>query len=95
MSRKCELTGKAVMSGNNVSHSQRKTRRKFLPNLHKISLMSDVLGRSFSFRLSARAIKSVETKGGLDKFLLSADKLNFSKQALNVRKMLVKNKENA
>lgn len=95
MTRKCELTGKSVMSGNNVSHSQRKTRRKFLPNLHKISLMSDALGKTFSFRLSARAIKTVETKGGLDKFLLNADKLNLSKQALDVKKKLVKSRENA
>jgi large subunit ribosomal protein L28 len=95
MSRICELTGKAVMSGNNVSHSQRKTRRKFLPNLHRTSLMSDALGKSFSFRLSARAIKTVEIKGGLDKFLIGANKLNLSKQALDVKKKLVKSTGNA
>jgi large subunit ribosomal protein L28 len=89
MSRKCELTGKAVLSGHNVSHSQRKTKRKFLPNLHMITMLSDVLGKSFSFRMSTRAIKTVEINGGLDKFLLSTDGTKLSKQALAVKKQLV------
>lgn len=96
MSRKCELTGKAVMSGNNVSHSERKTRRKFLPNLHKITLASDALGMSFSFRISSNALKTVEKKGGLDKFLLDTKAYNLSKGAKDVRKKLVaKIKESA
>lgn len=96
MSRKCELTGKAVLSGNNVSHSERKTRRKFLPNLHKITLASDILGRSFSFRISTNALKTVEKKGGLDKFLLDSKAYNLSQSAKDVRKNLVlKMKESA
>lgn len=96
MSRKCELTGKAVQSGNNVSHSQRKTRRKFLPNLHKITLASDALGQSFSFRISANALKTIEKKGGLDKFLIDTKSYNLSQSAKDVRKKLVaKFKESA
>lgn len=96
MSRKCELTGKAVQSGNNVSHSERKTRRKFLPNLHRITLASDTLGMSFSFRISTNALKTVESKGGLDKFLQSAKSYNLSKSAKEVRRKLVsKLKESA
>lgn len=72
MSRRCELTGKAVMSGNNVSHANRKTRRRFLPNLCQVSLISDTLGRQYSLRISAHALRSVEHNGGLDAFLLKS-----------------------
>ena len=89
MSRKCELTGKAVMSGHKVSHSERKTKRKFLPNLHMVTLISDALGKMFRFRASTNAIKTVEIKGGLDSFLLSVKSANLSKQAQDVRKQLV------
>lgn len=96
MSRKCELTGKAVMSGNNVSHSQRKTRRKFLPNLHKVTLASELLSKSFSLRISTNALKSVEIKGGLDKFLAGVSSCKLSKNAQNIRKkIVVKLKESA
>jgi large subunit ribosomal protein L28 len=96
MSRKCELTGKAVMSGNNVSHSERKTRRRFLPNLHKVTLASDALSQSFSFRISMNALKTIEIKGGLDKFLLSVSSCKLSKSANDVRKKIVsKLKESA
>jgi large subunit ribosomal protein L28 len=89
MSRKCELTGKAVLSGHKVSHSQRKTKRKFLPNLHMFTLISDALGKIFRFRASTNAIKTVEIKGGLDSYLLSAKSDILSKQAQDVRKQLV------
>ena len=72
MSRVCELTGKRVMSGNNVSHAKNRTRRRFLPNLTTATLMSDVLGRSVKFRLSTHALRSVEHNDGLDNFLLKA-----------------------
>ena len=72
MARRCELTGKTVQSGNNVSHAHNKTRRRFLPNLCNVSLMSDVLGRSFRLRISAHALRSVEHRGGLDAFLMKA-----------------------
>ncbi len=70
MSRVCELTGKRVLSGNNVSHANNKTRRRFLPNLQEASLVSDILGRTIRLRLSTRALSTIERKGGLDAFLL-------------------------
>ena len=72
MSRRCTLTGKGVQTGNNVSHAHNKTRRRYLPNLQNVSLMSDALGKPVSLRVSAAAIRTVEHKGGLDAFLLDA-----------------------
>ena len=72
MSRRCQLTGRGVQAGNNVSHAHNKTRRRFLPNLQKMSLFSDALGKSVRLKLSAYAIRTVERKGGLDAFLLDA-----------------------
>jgi large subunit ribosomal protein L28 len=85
MSRRCELTGKAVMSGNNVSHANRKTRRRFLPNLCQVTLISDALGRQVSLRISAHALRSVEHNGGLDAFILKARKADLSTRALKIR----------
>lgn len=90
MSRLCELSGVGVMSGNNVSHSERKTRRKFLPNLRKVSLMSDLLSNTYSFRVAARAIKTVEMHGGLDGYLLKAKDSLLSKNALTIKAKLKK-----
>lgn len=70
MSRKCDLTGVGVQTGNNVSHSHRKTRRRFLPNLHNVSLLSEILGRKVSLRITAATLRTVDHNGGLDKFLL-------------------------
>ena len=70
MSRRCQLTGKGVLSGNNVSHANNKTRRRFLPNLQVSSMLSDVLGSSITMRMSTRAIRTVEHNGGIDAFLL-------------------------
>ena len=72
MSRRCELTGKGVQAGNNVSHAHNKTRRRYLPNLQNVSLLSETLGESVRMRVSAAAIRTVEHKGGLDAFLLDA-----------------------
>jgi large subunit ribosomal protein L28 len=72
MARRCELTGKGVMTGNNVSHAQNKTRRRFLPNLCNVTLMSEVLGRTYRLRVSAHALRTVDHVGGLDAFLLKA-----------------------
>ncbi len=72
MSRRCALTGKGVQTGNNVSHAHNKTRRRYLPNLQKVSLMSDALGKPVSLRVSVAAIRTVEHKGGLDAFLLDS-----------------------
>lgn len=81
MARRCELTGKDVMSGNNVSHANNKTRRRFLPNLCNVSLISDTLGASFKLRISAHALRSVEHRGGLDAFLVKASDGELSDKA--------------
>jgi large subunit ribosomal protein L28 len=72
MARRCELTGVGPMTGHNVSHSNRKTNRRWLPNLKRVTLLSDVLGRSFRFRITTAALRSVDHVGGLDAFLLKA-----------------------
>lgn len=90
MSRVCELTGKAVMTGNNVSHANNKTKRRFLPNLVNVTLLSDVLGRSVSLRISANALRTVEHRGGLDAFLAKADERELSPRARLIRKQVAK-----
>jgi large subunit ribosomal protein L28 len=70
MSRRCDITGKGVLTGNNVSHANNKTRRRFLPNLQDTTLLSDALGQPVRLRLSTRAIRTVEHNGGIDAFLL-------------------------
>ncbi len=90
MSRRCELTGKGPMSGNNVSHANNKTRRRFLPNLNDVSLMSDTLGRTFKFKISAHALRSVDHRGGLDAFLAKAKDDELSPAALKVKKDIAK-----
>lgn len=84
MARRCELTGKGVMTGNNVSHALNRTRRRFLPNLLRVSLISDALNRTVKLRISASALRTVEHRGGLDAFLLKADteELSINAQAL-------------
>ena len=88
MARRCELTGKGVMTGNNVSHAHNKTRRRFLPNLVNVHLMSDVMGASYRFRISTQALKSVEHRGGLDAFLLKARDTELSEKARKLKKQI-------
>jgi large subunit ribosomal protein L28 len=90
MSRRCELTGKAVLSGHLVSHSNRKTKRKFLPNLCNVTLLSDTLGRSVRMRISAHALRSVEHRGGLDAFLAKARNEELSSNALTLKREIQK-----
>ena len=85
MSRRCELTGKGVLTGNRVSHSNIKTRRRYLPNLHRVTLQSDALGRSFKFRIAASALRTVDHRGGLDGFLIKAKDAELSPRALKVK----------
>lgn len=86
MSRRCELTGKGVMTGNTVSHAVNKTRRRFLPNLVRVSLISDALNRSVQLRITAYALRSVEHRGGLDAFLLKASDTDLSDNAKAIKK---------
>jgi large subunit ribosomal protein L28 len=84
MARRCDFTGKGVQAGNNVSHANNRTRRRFLPNLQDTSMFSDALGRQVQVRLSTSAIRTVEKRGGIDAFLLStaSDKLGTKARAL-------------
>lgn len=90
MSRRCELTGKGPMSGNNVSHANNKTRRRFLPNLQDVTMQSDSLGRSFKFRVSSAALRSVDHRGGLDAYMAKAKDAELSDAALKVKKEIEK-----
>ena len=90
MSRRCELTGKGPQVGHKVSHSNRKTKRRFLPNLLNVTLMSDALGRTVKLRVSAHAFKTVDHRGGLDAFLLKAKADDLSPRALELKRQVQK-----
>ena len=92
MTRKCELTGKLPLSGQLRSHAENKTKRKFRPNLCNVTLISDTLGRSFSLKVSAHALKSVEHRGGLDAFLAKARDTELSPQCLKIKRDVAKAK---
>ncbi|MEO1307715.1 MAG: 50S ribosomal protein L28 [Pseudomonadota bacterium] len=95
MSRVCELTGKGPMVGNNVSHANNKTKRRFLPNLNDVTLLSESLGRSFKLRISAAALRSVDHRGGLDAFLAKAKEAELSAKALKIKKDIEKSQATA
>jgi large subunit ribosomal protein L28 len=90
MSRRCELTGKGVMVGNNVSHANNRTKRRFLPNLNNVTILSEVLDRSFKFRVSAAALRTVDHRGGLDGFMVKAKDAELSEKALKVKREIEK-----
>ena len=90
MSRVCELSGKGPMSGTTVSHANNKTRRRFLPNLNEVSLISDALGQSFKLKISAHALRTVDHRGGLDAFLAKSKDDELSPKALKIKKELAK-----
>jgi large subunit ribosomal protein L28 len=90
MSRRCELTGKMPMVGNNVSHANNKSRRRFLPNLNDVTLASETLGRAQSFRISAAALRTVDHRGGLDGFLAKAADSDLSPKALKLKREIAK-----
>ena len=93
MSRRCELTGKGPMTGNNVSHANNKTRRRFLPNLNEVTLQSEILGRGVKLRISVAALRTVDHRGGLDAFLAKAKDSELSSNALRVKKEIAKAQE--
>lgn len=90
MPRRCELTGKGTASGNNVSHANNKTRRKFYPNLTKVTLISDALGESIRLRISTQALRSVEHNGGLDNFVIKARDEKLSLKARRLKRRIRK-----
>jgi len=90
MSRRCELTGKGVLVGNNVSHANNKTKRVFRPNLQDVSLASDALGQSVRLKISMNALRSVDRSGGLDAFILKSKDTALSPRALRLKRMIAK-----
>ena len=90
MSRRCELTGKAAQVGHKVSHSNIKTKRRFLANLVNVTMMSDTLGRSVRLRVSTNALKTVDRRGGLDAFLMKAKEDELSARALEIKRQVQK-----
>jgi large subunit ribosomal protein L28 len=96
MANICELTGKRPMSGHKVSHANNKTKRKFYPNLKKVSLKSELLNKNVSLKISTRALKAVDFRGGLDQFLIRAKNKNLAPRIKKIKKaLMVKNKTKA
>ena len=90
MSRRCELSGKAVLSGNTVSHANNKARRRFLPNLNEVTLISDTLKQNVHLRITSHALRTVEARGGLDAFLMKARNTDLSARALKLKRQIAK-----
>jgi large subunit ribosomal protein L28 len=90
MSRRCELTGKSAQVGHKVSHSNIKSKRRFLPNLINVTLISDALGRAVRLRVSANALRTVDHRGGLDAFLAKARDAELSARALDLKRQIAK-----
>ncbi len=90
MARRCDFTGRGVLTGNNVSHANNRSRRRFLPNLQHASLLSDILGETVQVRLSTGAIRTIEKRGGLDAFLLSTADAELGKKALVLKRRIKK-----
>jgi len=88
MSRRCRITGKGVLTGNNVSHANNRSRRRFLPNLHYASFVSDTLNQVVRIRMSVNGIRTVEKSGGLDAFLMKTSNLNLPPEALRLKRRI-------
>ncbi|HIJ62219.1 MAG TPA: 50S ribosomal protein L28 [Rhodospirillaceae bacterium] len=94
MSRRCLISGKGVLTGNNVSHANNKTRRRFLPNLQETSVLSDALNQQVRVRVSTRGLKTIEINGGIDAFLLSVSDRKLSTEALSLKRRIQRALEN-
>ncbi len=92
MARRCGITGKGVLTGNNVSHANNKTRRRFLPNLQESSFFSDVLATSIRLRLSTNGIRTIEHNGGIDAFLLGTPDRKLPEEARDLKRRIVRAK---
>ena len=95
MARRCAITGKGVLTGNNVSHANNKTRRRFLPNLQDTTMLSDALGHLVRLRLTVNAIRSIEHKGGLDAYLLATPDAKLPAEAIRLKRRVTKATEKA
>ena len=92
MAKKCDISGTGVMSGNNVSHANNSTRRRFLPNLQVVSLLSEKLGRIFKLKVCSKTLRSIEHNGGLDAYLESTSNTKLSDEAIKIKKTIAKAK---
>ncbi|MHA1598966.1 MAG: 50S ribosomal protein L28 [Alphaproteobacteria bacterium] len=90
MARRCDLTGKGVQTGNNVSHAKNRTRRRFLPNLQVVSMISDALAKQVRLKLAAHTIRTIEHKGGLDSFLLNTSNTKLTDEAMRIKRQVKK-----
>ena len=88
MAKRCIITGKGVQTGNNVSHANNKTRRRFMPNLQSVSLLSEALGTTVTLRISSRGLRTIEHNGGLDAYLLSTPNGKLSCEAKRLKKRI-------
>ena len=92
MAKKCDLTGTGAMSGNNVSHANNRTRRRFLPNLQVVSLLSETLGKIFKLKVTSATLRSIEHNGGLDSFFESNSNNKLTEETKKIKKNITKNK---
>ncbi len=90
MARRCALTGKGILTGNNVSHAKNRTRRRFLPNLQNVSFHSDALSKNFKLRVCTKAIRTIEHNGGFDRFLLTTSNRKLTEEAVALKKQILK-----
>ena len=95
MARRCEITEKGVMSGNTVSHSNRKAKRRFMPNMQQVSLRSDALGQTIRMRITASTLRTIDHNGGLDNFLMTTHSKSLSEEARNLKRKVMKAREAA
>lgn len=95
MARRCEITQKAVLSGNNVSHSNRKSKRRFLPNMQEVSLQSDVLNQTIRMRIAASTLRTIDHNGGLDNYLMTTHSKSLSEEARKLKSRIIKARDAA
>ncbi len=94
MSRVCEITGKKAMTGNNVSHANNRTKRKFYPNLQNVRLFSHSLEKYFNLKITVRTMRTIEKNGGIDNFLLKCSNRKLAPTAISIKKSILKNVKN-
>ena len=92
MAKRCDLTGAGVQSGNNVSHANNRTRRRFMPNLHVVSLLSETLNKVFKLKICSKTLRSIEHNGGLDSYLEKTPSKNLTCEAKAIKKQISKKK---
>ncbi len=95
MARRCAITEKGVLSGNNVSHSNRKSKRRFMPNMQQVSLQSDALGQTIRMRITASTLRTIDHNGGLDNYLITTHSKALSEEARMLKRRIIKAREAA